>query len=458
MPLALYGRPTARTTDLTSPQVPGAATVDRRARTEPDRRGRRRTSRRWSLTRVAVVVVATIGAMTLLYPTAASWFSARTHATQVSGYVSDVAALPAREVSAMLDDARLYNTELPRGPLRDPYALTASGEAVAVGGGRTVYRRMLDVDGGGMMGVIRIPSIGVDLPVFHDTDSETLSRGVGHLFGSSLPVGGEGTHAVLTGHSGVAESVLFSHLHELEIGDTMQIVVLGETLTYEVDQILTVDPADTQALTPVPGEDHITLVTCTPIGVNSHRLLVRGARVPTPAAAQGPDAFAANAIHPGFPWWAVLAAAAPALACVLTHPRGSARRHNGVAGPRDSTTSGRRQVRSPLEDVPELGVGQQFAVPSLRGRVRYVVEDVRVEDAGSTPGQRVRVTTCASENVPRGHRLVVRTVDVPSEADRVDASPWWPLALEDSMSAPPASGRDGNVIPLRPAGPSAPGA
>lgn len=142
------------------------------------------------------------------------------------------------------------------------------------------YGDQLDIAGDGIMGYVEIPKIGVNLPILHGTSDATLELGIGHLLGSSLPVGGESTHAILTGHSGMANQKMFSDLPELEIGDVFYLEVLNETLAYQVVEIQTVLPYDTSRLSIVDGEDLCTLVTCTPFGVNTHRLLVRGSRIP----------------------------------------------------------------------------------------------------------------------------------------------------------------------------------
>lgn len=140
------------------------------------------------------------------------------------------------------------------------------------------YEEILNFTGG-MMGYIRIPKIDVDLPIYHGTGEEVLAKGVGHMPESAFPIGGEGNHAILTGHTGHPSAELFTDLTKLETGDTFYIYILGETLTYEIDQIKVVLPTESQDLVPVPGEDLCTLITCTPYGINSHRLLVRGRRV-----------------------------------------------------------------------------------------------------------------------------------------------------------------------------------
>ena len=142
------------------------------------------------------------------------------------------------------------------------------------------YAHQLNITGNGIMGYVEIPSISVTLPIHHGTEDATLEKGVGHLLGSSLPVGGESTHTVLTAHSGMASQKMFSDLDQLEIGDVFYLEVLGEPLAYQVDQLKTVLPYDATYLGIIEGEDYCTLVTCTPFGVNTHRLLVRGTRIP----------------------------------------------------------------------------------------------------------------------------------------------------------------------------------
>lgn len=147
------------------------------------------------------------------------------------------------------------------------------------------YDRQLDIAGNGIMGYVEIPKIQVNLPIYHGTDAEVLDRGVGHLLGSSLPVGGENTHTILSGHSGMASQKMFTDLEQLAQGDVFYLNVLNETLAYQVIQISTVLPYETELLSIVPGADLCTLVTCTPYGVNTHRLLVRGSRIPYEEAA-----------------------------------------------------------------------------------------------------------------------------------------------------------------------------
>lgn len=169
--------------------------------------------------------------------------------------------------------ADAYNTALVPGTADDAYSrevLLAASED---------YEDLLNIAGNGIMGFVVIPKISVNLPIYHGTDTQTLAAGVGHLLGSSLPVGGSNTHAVLTAHSGMSSQKMFSDIDELKIGDLFYLEVLGETLAYQVDQIKTVLPEDTTYLQIGGDEDFCTLVTCTPFGINTHRLLVRGERV-----------------------------------------------------------------------------------------------------------------------------------------------------------------------------------
>jgi len=287
---------------------------------------------RWRWTQTAVVLVAALGAAILVYPAAASWFSAGTHDTDVDGYVQTVASIPGAEVDDLRDAAFAYNAELPSGPLRDPYGLDADGRRTQAGPDAEVYDDMLRVPGTDAMSRVRIPAIHVDLPVFHGTDERMLARGVGHLTGSSLPVGGSGTHAVLAGHTGFVQATLFDDLDELREGDTIVVTTLGEDLYYEVDQTLVVLPGETDALRPEPGHDYITLVTCTPTGVNTHRLLVRAERVEAPAESETRAVIADADGSAGFPWWALVLVAVPGVAALIVAPRRPRRRRPGRAG------------------------------------------------------------------------------------------------------------------------------
>lgn len=187
-----------------------------------------------------------------------------------------------QEVMEQADDSELLKAK----ELADTYnhtlvpGATAAYSQEGLQAASADYDSQLDVAGNGIMGYVEIPKISVKLPIYHGTENDSLERGIGHLLGSSLPVGGENTHTILSGHSGMASQKMFTDLEQLTTGDVFYLHVLDETLAYQVVEINTVLPYDTSLLGIVPGEDLCTLVTCTPYGVNTHRLLVRGSRIP----------------------------------------------------------------------------------------------------------------------------------------------------------------------------------
>jgi len=304
------------------------------ARVRPHGRVRSRFRHVWPLRRLAVAILALIGLGVMLYPSAAAWTTDRVHDSQIASYSETVGQEDPATLQQQLAAAQAYNTALPSGPVRDPFTIDGSGDAEEIAGGPANYRDTLSVGSSGMMGTLLIPKIGVSLPIFHGTSDATLAKGVGHLYGTALPIGGAGTDAVLTGHSGFANATLFNELPRLVVGDTFQIQVLGETLTYRVDQITVVLPDDTDSLQPIAGEDHVTLVTCTPIGINTHRLLVRGVRIPTPAGDTGSHDLTQTIVS-GFPWWALVLAGAIVVIVLATRPL---RRRLGT-GPRHAATT-----------------------------------------------------------------------------------------------------------------------
>ncbi|GAA3585874.1 class C sortase [Klugiella xanthotipulae] len=247
------------------------------------------------------MVAAVVGVSVMLYPAAASWFTASAQSGVLAAYATQVQGVPGEQKSALLAAAEDYNRALPIGDLRDPYttAQPATGTAAAAD-----YLRQLRVPDTDTIAQLDIPSLGIDLPIYHDTSAEALDRGVGHFLGSSLPVGGPGTHSVLTAHSGMPEALMFTNLAKARLGDTFSITAVGRTIYYRVDQILVVKPEDLSALRIVPGEDYVTLVTCTPINVNSHRLLVRGVRIDAPTGAAAENLSTSTAAS--FPWWILI--------------------------------------------------------------------------------------------------------------------------------------------------------
>ena len=227
-------------------------------------------NRRIKLLIFAVCIVLALGVT--LYPLVSNIVGEKYMSIIETRYDKAVEKMNNLEIIAEKEKAVLYNKTLQGGT-----ANAFSREALAQA--EESYASLLNVRGDGIMGYIQIPTIGVDLPIYHGTAEETLDRGVGHLLGSSLPVGGIGTHCVLTGHSGLAGTRMFSDLDQLKKGDVFYIRVLDETHAYMILDINTVLPEDTSLLSIDPNRESVTLVTCTPFGVNTHRLLIRGERI-----------------------------------------------------------------------------------------------------------------------------------------------------------------------------------
>ena len=210
-----------------------------------------------------------IGAAIIAYPTFSDWWNSFHQTRAIAGYVEQVASLDRETFDRMWADAEAYNEALKQNGNR----FMLSEEELAV------YNSILDVTGTGIMGYIDIPKIDISLPVYHGTDEAVLQIAIGHIEGTSFPVGGPGSHSVLSGHRGLPSAKLFSDIDQLQEGDTFLLQVLDRTLTYQVDQIRIVLPNELQDLQLEEGQDYCTLVTCTPYGVNTHRLLVRGHRI-----------------------------------------------------------------------------------------------------------------------------------------------------------------------------------
>lgn len=240
------------------------------------------------------VIVLFIALSVLLYPTVSNYLYEKNSSRVITSYDEESVKLRDKERQQMLAEARAYNQEmLSNLELIDPF----SPEKKEV---NERYESLLNVNGSGMMGYIRIPKIEVELPIYHGTHETVLQSGVGHFEGTSLPVGGESTHTVLTGHRGLWSKKLFIDVDKLVEGDVFYIKILGENYAYEVDQILTVLPEETGELTIVPGKDYATLVSCTPYGINTHRLLIRGHRVPYEEAV---DKVADQVAEPELPFY-----------------------------------------------------------------------------------------------------------------------------------------------------------
>ena len=219
-----------------------------------------------------IILMVLFGIGLFAYPTVSNFIFAKNASTMTEEYDELVNQASEETLQLAWNEAVSYNEALTGNPVKDPF-LEGSGMAMAEN-----YAQVLNLSGNGAMGYVSIPKIGVRLSIYHGTDEQTLQKGIGHLEGSSLPIGGIGSHSVLTGHTGLVNAKIFTDLIKLKEGDLFYLHLLGRPLAYEVDQIKVVLPDDTDALARIADGDYCTLVTCTPYGVNSHRLLVRGAR------------------------------------------------------------------------------------------------------------------------------------------------------------------------------------
>ena len=218
---------------------------------------------------LAIVLVFMLGLGVMLYPTIAEYVNARIQAKVIDSYDSTAAEESRAYYEGLLQQAQAFNEELS----------TKGGLAILTPEEHDEYESLLNLNGDGVMGYIEIPRLELKLSIGHGTEEDVLQKMVGHIEGSSLPVGGESTHAVLSAHRGLPTAKLFSDLDLMQIGDRFMIHTLNQTLTYQVDQITVILPEEIEALAIEPGQDYVTLMTCTPYAVNTHRLLVRGVRV-----------------------------------------------------------------------------------------------------------------------------------------------------------------------------------
>ncbi|MCI9514971.1 MAG: class C sortase [Oscillospiraceae bacterium] len=227
------------------------------------------------LSTILLVLALLVGAALLLYPTASDYWNSFHQSQAIATYAEEVAGLTTVDYEKVWLSAVAYNERM--SAAGNPFILSEEQWEE--------YLKELNVSGSGIMGYIEIPKIECSLPIYHGTDESVLQIAIGHIEGTSLPVGGAGTHCALSGHRGLPSAKLFTHLDQLSEGDVFMLRVLNETLTYEVDQIHIVLPQEVDDLAMVPGRDFCTLVTCTPYGINSHRLLVRGKRIENSEAA-----------------------------------------------------------------------------------------------------------------------------------------------------------------------------
>lgn len=221
------------------------------------------------LTTFLLIMIFIVGLSLLLYPTVSNYWNSFTQSKTIASYVENVADLDKDRYDSIMNDAAVYNASLKN--RYNSYVLSEQQ--------KKEYVSLLNVSGDGVMGYVDIPNIKVTLPIYHGTSEDVLQTTVGHLEWTSLPVGGVDTHCVISGHRGLPSAKLFTDLDMLVEGDVFMLRVLDEVLTYEIDRIRIVEPTETNDLKIVPGEDLCTLVTCTPYGVNSHRMLVRGHRI-----------------------------------------------------------------------------------------------------------------------------------------------------------------------------------
>ncbi len=277
-------------TEASSTEAPSKTRTERRAErqnhtkrektpkapkaSKAEKTGKKKKKKKGSFTTVLLTLILLAGVCVLAYPTTSDWWNSRHSSQAIAGYVQAIEDMSEDERTQMLWQARVYNASLATG-----VHLELSETEMEK------YLSILDITGTGIMGYLQIPSIEVSLPIYHTADETVLQIAIGHIPGTSLPVGGPTTHAVLSGHRGLPSARLLTDLDKLVVGDVFTVNSLGETVTYMVDQIRIVLPEQTEDLAIERGRDYVTLVTCTPYGVNSHRMLVRGKRIENAAEA-----------------------------------------------------------------------------------------------------------------------------------------------------------------------------
>ena len=247
-----------------------------------------------------------VGICILLYPAFSEFWNSKTQSRAITDYESVLDNLEPEDYSAVFESAHAYNKAL----YETKFPLTDYSQVPG-------YYETLRVTDNEMIGYLKIDRIGVELPIYHGTSDAVLSRGVGHLEGSSLPVGGENTHSVMSAHRGLPSAKLFTDLDRLEMGDTFQIIILDQVLTYQVNFIKVIEPTDVTDLQIIEGGDHCTLFTCTPYGINTHRLVVRGVRIET--IKEKPVIYVSNEAFRIEPLLVTPAVAAPMLLVLLIH-------------------------------------------------------------------------------------------------------------------------------------------
>ena len=300
---------------------------------------------------IILVVILLIGLCLLLYPSVSNWAAQSRMSRAVATYQDQVDSTDKAQLALMLQQAQDYNQRLVE-------TQTPLGTNLAD------YDSVLDVDGSGVMGYLQIDKIDVKLPIYHGTDDTVLMTGLGHVPGSSLPVGGESTHAVLSGHRGLPSATLLSDLDQMEVGDTFAVHVLDQTLWYEVDKISVVLPTEVDELHVEEGADLCTLVTCTPYGVNSHRLLVRGHRIDSPENASDQvvsEAYRVDTLT------AAMVIAVPILVALVVWVLLATRRKRRGDGSKEPALPAEFDVRDGAQDIVAEGAFHRARHAKLEG-------------------------------------------------------------------------------------------
>lgn len=268
-----------------------------------------------------------LGVIVLLTPVVLTHINNIEQQRIAENYSREAALLNEQERADLLQAARDYNADIGEHPVHDPWGSRPDRDSEEY----RRYESLLATDA--MMARLRVPAVGIDAPVYHGTNQSTLAMGVGHVYGTALPVGGEGTHSVLAGHTGLATVTMFDNISHVKLGDIMVVEVAGETLAYRVDQIKTVLPNQLEDVMPEAGHDRITMVTCTPYGVNTHRLLIRGERTELPPGALEQTYFS--------PWqpWMIFAVVVALIALYVLIRRARRKKKQRLHQPQDEGTA-----------------------------------------------------------------------------------------------------------------------